>query len=392
MTSPRKLVILGATGSVGCSTLDLVRHAPDRFHIVGLSGHRNIDLLFDLASEFRPDFVAITDISGADRATRDKFANIGVTLLSGPDAAQDLVALPHDMTIAAIVGAAGLKATWHAASLGRMIAVANKECIVCGGSLFMVVARANGASLLPIDSEHNAIFQAMRHDPADHIRRLVLTASGGPFRDWDLADMQSITVAQALAHPTWQMGQKISIDSATMMNKGLEVIEAHHLFSMPADKIDVVVHPQSVIHSLVEYCDGSMLAQMGTPDMRIPIAHALAWPQRMPTPARRLDLLALSGLSFEAPDDQRFPCLNLARQALLAGDAACIILNAANEMAVAAFLQGRLRFIDISVVIAAVLDHISSEPVSSLDDVLALDEQARSCARDVISRCAASAT
>lgn len=384
---PKKLVILGATGSVGENALDLVCHHPDRFHVVGISGHRNLARLYELASVHRPDFVAITHADPIDSAVMQKFKSLGVALLTGVDAATALVEIDHDLTIAAIVGVAGLPSVFASARRGRQIALANKEAIVCGGALFMQAVRDHGATILPIDSEHNAIFQVLQQH--QHVRRLILTASGGPFRGWDIVDMSGITVEQALSHPTWQMGRKISIDSASMMNKGLEVIEAHFLFDMPADQIDVLVHPQSVIHSMVEYVDGSILAQMGSPDMRIPIAHAMAWPERIDTAAQRLDFTALATLSFEKPDLNKFPCLRLARNALECGGIAPTVLNAANEEAVAAFLAGQIGFLAIADVIAACLDAADHQPLRTIEHVFEIDHITRKAARAWIGQRAA---
>jgi 1-deoxy-D-xylulose-5-phosphate reductoisomerase len=384
-----ELVVLGATGSVGQSTLDLVRHASAPFRIVALTANRNIDLLYRQAVEFRPDMVAIADSDVADDQTCQKFRDLGIDVVIGPDSARIAVQQPHDLTIAGIVGAAGLSATFEAARLGRRIAIANKECVVCGGDLFIQMVKQHHATLLPIDSEHNAIFQIMHGTGTQHVDRLILTASGGPFHNWSIDKMASATIEQALTHPTWRMGKKISIDSATMMNKGLEIIEAHYLFDMPADKIDVLVHPQSIIHSMVEYQDGSILAQMGTADMRIPIAHALAWPNRMSTPADRLNFTALVGFSFETPDVEKFPCLRLARNALKCGKSAPIILNAANEVAVASFLDRRIGFLDIARIVEQTLNQMAIESVSDLAHILVVDMQARIQARQHVQKLSA---
>jgi len=372
----RRVSILGSTGSVGCSTMDLVERNRDRFEVVALAGGSNAALIAEQAKSVRAGFVAIADET-AWPTLKAALAGTGIEAAVGADAVDEAARRDADWTMAAIVGAAGLAPTLTALRQGRVIALANKESLVCAGDLFVAEARAAGATILPVDSEHNAIFQVFEAERRSGIEKVILTASGGPFRTLSREAMASKGLEDALAHPNWSMGPKISIDSATMMNKGLELIEAHHLFAMPEDRIDILVHPQSVVHSLVAYVDGSVLAQLGSPDMRTPIAYALAWPERMPTPTARLDLAALSQLSFEAPDPVRFPALRLAREALRAGGTAPVVLNAANEAAVAAFVDRRIGFIDIATVVEAVLETLPVAPVADLEAVIAVDRRAR---------------
>lgn len=386
-----KLAVLGATGSVGASTLDVVARHPERFEIVALTGHRRLDILESQCRQFRPTYAVVG--SATDAATLSSLLrDTRTTVLYGPDALAQVASLPEiDAVMAAIVGAAGLEPTLAAARAGKRILLANKEALVMAGAVFMAEVHRAGAVLLPIDSEHNAVFQSLplaySGDPVRAgIRRIVLTASGGPFRSATLDELSTVTPEQAVAHPNWSMGRKISVDSATMMNKGLEVIEAHWLFNVPADKIDVVIHPQSVIHSLVDYNDGSMLAQLGNPDMRTPIAHALAWPDRINSGVASLDLVAISKLSFERPDTVRFPCLDLAYRALRAEGNAAAVLNAANEIAVAAFLDRRLPFSRIASVISDALDSVPCDRVPDLAAVLEADRQGRVAARRAVSR------
>jgi 1-deoxy-D-xylulose-5-phosphate reductoisomerase len=388
MTARRRVSLLGATGSIGESTLDVIARHPDRYTVVALAANRQWEKLAALCRRFRPAVAAMLDADAA-RALERALAGSGLPTRvlageAGVCAAAELAAA--DTVLAAIVGAAGLKPTLAAARAGKRILLANKEALVIGGAAFMSAVAAGGATLVPIDSEHNAIFQclpgAYARDPAAAgIRRILLTASGGPFRTVPLADFALITPDQACAHPNWVMGRKISVDSATMMNKGLEVIEAHWLFGMPRRQIDVVIHPQSVIHSLVEYVDGSVLAQLGNPDMRTPIAQALAYPERIDAGVGALELARLGALTFEAADLARFPCLGLAYAALDAGGTAPAVLNAANEIAVAAFLDGRVRFLDIAPACAEVLALLPAVPVRTLDDALAADAEARAIAR-----------
>ncbi len=370
------MTVLGSTGSVGVSTLDLLAAAPDRYRVRALVGGRNAARLAEQAVALQAELAVIAD-PAAGAALRAALAGTGVEAAAGPEAVLAAAGLPADWTMCAITGAAGLPSTLAAISRGGHVALANKEALVCAGEVMLRAVRDAGAVLLPVDSEHNAIFQAMAENNRGAVERITLTASGGPFRSASLAEMRAATPEAALRHPVWSMGAKISIDSATMMNKGLELIEAARLFGMDEANIDVLVHPQSVIHGLVHYADGSVLAQMGAPDMRIPIAHALAWPGRIATTSPRLDLAALGGLTFEAPDTIRFPALRLAREALRAGAGAPTILSAANEVAVEAFLARRLRFTDIAALVEEVLGRLGAPPADTLDAVMALDAAAR---------------
>lgn len=381
----RRLTILGATGSIGVSTLDVVARHPDRFEVVALSGHRQIDRLAEQCLGCSPRLAVVADAEAA-RVLQDKLAGrVRTEVMYGPAALELIAALPEvDTVMAAIVGAAGLRPTLAAARAGKRILLANKESLVMAGGVFMQEVAAHGATLLPIDSEHNAVFQCMPAQGRAGVRRILLTASGGPFRCTPLDVLDHVTPEQACAHPNWDMGRKISVDSATMMNKGLEVIEAHWLFDTPAERIDVVIHPQSIVHSMVEYVDGSVLAQMGNPDMRTPIAHALAWPERIESGVSALDLALAADLVFERPDFARFPCLRLAFDALQAGGGTPAVLNAANEIAVAAFLDRRLGFRAIADVIAATLDTLPHTPTGTLDEVFAADAQARATATRII--------
>ena len=388
MSGKRRLTILGATGSVGMSTLDLVRRDREGFEIVALTANDSAEALALLAREFEPQAVAIGN--GDKRAElAGLLEGTGIEILSGPDGIVEAAERPADWTMAAIVGAAGLKPTLAAVRQGKIVAFANKECLVCAGRLMLQEVKRSGATLLPVDSEHNAIFQVFEQHQRSAMRRLILTGSGGPFRNWSLDSLNGITPEQALKHPNWSMGAKITIDSATMMNKGLEFIEACFLFDMPADKVDILVHPQSVIHSMVEYSDGSVLAQLGSPDMRTPIAYCLGWPDRIEAPVERLDFAALARLDFEGPDEVKFPALRLARDAFLAGDMAMITLNAVNEVAVAAFLDRRIGYLDISSLVQKGLDRCGTGTVSTIEDVIEQDRKARSLAEDMINTRAA---
>ncbi|MDP2868646.1 1-deoxy-D-xylulose-5-phosphate reductoisomerase [Methyloversatilis sp.] len=381
----RRLTILGATGSIGVSTLDVVARHPDRFEVVALSGHRQIDKLAEQCLAFAPKLAVVADADAAS-ALRGKLAGrVPTEVMHGSEALETIAALPEvDTVMAAIVGAAGLRPTLAAARSGKRILLANKESLVMCGAVFMHEVASNGATLLPIDSEHNAVFQCLPTQGRAGVRRILLTASGGPFRCTPLDQLDHVTPDQACAHPNWEMGRKISVDSATMMNKGLEVIEAHWLFDTAAERIDVVIHPQSIVHSMVEYVDGSVLAQMGNPDMRTPIAHALAWPERIESGVGALDLAMSANLVFERPDLDRFPCLRLAFAALAAGQGTPAVLNAANEVAVAAFLERRLGFRAIADVIAETLDTLPDMPATTLDDVFAADAAARQTAQRAI--------
>ncbi|MDQ2101374.1 1-deoxy-D-xylulose-5-phosphate reductoisomerase [Azospirillum isscasi] len=382
--APRRVTILGSTGSVGTQTVDLVARDPERFPVEALTANRNVALLAEQARQLRPKLAVVAD-PAAYADLKEALAGTGVEAAAGPQAVADAAERPADWVMAAIVGAAGLEPTLAAVRRGACVAFANKEVLVCAGALMMEEVHRHGATLLPVDSEHSAIYQVFDFDRLDSVQRLILTASGGPFRTKDRAFMAAATREQAVAHPTWDMGAKISIDSATMMNKGLEVIEAHFLFGVPEPKIDVLVHPQSVIHSLVEYVDGSVLAQLGTPDMRTPIAYALGWPARISTPAERLDLVKAATLTFEAPDPERFPALRLARAALQSGGGAPTILSAANEVAVQAFLDRRIGFLDIERIVEEVLGALPHRPLRDLGAVRDTDSEARRAAADRVS-------
>ena len=372
----RTIAILGATGSIGTSTLDLVERSPDRFQVVALTADRNVAALADAARRTRASLAVIGDEALLPEL-RNRLAGTDCRAATGRDALAEAAAGGADWVMAAIVGCAGLEPVMAAIAAGRTVALANKEALVTAGPLMTDAARASGATILPVDSEHNAIFQSLAGNRLQDVSRLILTASGGPFRTRSLAEMAVMTPAEAVAHPNWSMGAKISVDSATMMNKGLELIEAYHLFGVPSERIEILVHPQSVIHSLVEYVDGSLLAQLGSPDMRVPIAHTLAWPERMATPAARLDLAAIARLEFEPPDPVRFRALALARGALDAGGDAAIILNAANEIAVAAFLAGRIGFLDIADLVERALEGASASAPRSVEQVVDIDRRAR---------------
>lgn len=381
---PQGIAIVGATGSIGINTLDVISRHPGAYRIIALSAHRQVDRLFHQCCQFHPRYAVVTDHSAAVELTR-RIRTVGLTVevLAGPEALTYITSLPEvDSVMAAIVGAAGLPSVLAAAQAGKRILLANKESLVMAGRLLMSAVEQGRATLLPVDSEHNAIFQALPMDysgdlKAHGINKLILTASGGPFRTWSNPQMRHATVEEACRHPNWVMGRKISIDSATLMNKGLEVIEAHWLFNAPARQIEVVIHPQSVIHSMVQYCDGSVVAQLGSPDMRTPIAHALAWPNRMTAGVGNLDFYRLAGLTFEPPDLTRFPCLGLAYNALDAGGDAMAVLNAANEVAVESFLAGEIRLTDIPVLVEMALATLDLSPCEGLDALLAKDVETR---------------
>lgn len=379
----RRISILGATGSVGTSTTDLVRRNRDAFDVAVLTANRNVTDLAAMARELCPDIAVVAD-EAAYGDLKSALSGTGIAVAAGPQALVEAAREPADMTIAGIVGAAGLDSALAAIQQGRVVALANKECLVCAGDLVMAECAAAGTTLLPLDSEHNAIFQVFESENAADVEKLILTASGGPFRTWSRSQMASATPDQAVAHPNWDMGRKISVDSATMMNKGLELIEAAYLFPVPASNIEVLVHPQSVVHSLVAYADGSMLAQLGPPDMRVPIAHALAWPARMTTPVERLDLAAIGSLDFEVPDVERFPAIALARAALDAGAGATAVLNAANEVAVESFLDGMIGFLDIAGLVEETLARVQARPVSTLDDFRDLDSETRAVTETLV--------
>ena len=383
----KSVIVLGATGSVGTQTVELLAAAPERYAVRALVGGRNAVLLATQARRLGARLAVVAE-AAAWPALRDALAGSGIEAAAGADAVVAAAGIGADWTMAAITGAAGLPATLAAIRGGGVVALANKEALVCAGAAMLAAVAAHGATLLPVDSEHNAIFQAMADGNRDAIEGITLTASGGPFRTASLDDMARARPEAALRHPIWSMGAKISIDSATMMNKGLELIEAARLFDLPSAAIAVLVHPQSVIHGMVHYRDGSVLAQLGSPDMRTPIAHTLAWPRRIATAAPRLDLAQLGQLTFEPPDERRFPALRLARAALEAGGGAPCVLNAANEVAVAAFLARRIGFLDIAATVGHVLEEAGAPAAATIEDVLALDAGSRAIARRV---CAARA-
>jgi len=390
----RRVTILGATGSIGASTADVVKHEPDLYGVEAVASGGNAMQLAKLARELGARFAAIADPKHYGDL-KDALSGSGIEPAAGAPAVIEAAQRPADLVMAAISGANGLAPTLAALEQGRTVALANKECLVCAGTLFMRTAATADATVLPVDSEHNAIFQAMAAGRRDDVRRIVLTASGGPFRTWSLEAMRQVTPEQALKHPNWSMGPKVTIDSATLMNKGLELIEAHHLFSVPPSEIDILVHPQSIVHGLVEFRDGSVVAQMGSPDMRTPIAHCLAWPARIDGRAQRLDLARAASLTFESPDLTRFPALGLARAALEQGHGATTVLNAANEIAVAEFLDRRLGFAGIPGLVERTLEAASERGImrepASVDEALALDRYARSLARDLMPEIAAKA-
>lgn len=393
MTQPQQITVLGATGSIGLSTLDVIARHPERYQVFALTGFSRMAELEQLCVRHRPQFAVVADEASGERLQAAlNAAGLATRVLVGEDALCEVASHPQvDAVMAAIVGAAGLKSTLAAVRSGKKVLLANKEALVMSGALFMQAVREHGATLLPIDSEHNAIFQCLPGDygrglSAVGVRRILLTASGGPFRETPLDQLEKVSPEQACAHPNWSMGRKISVDSASMMNKGLELIEACWLFDARPGQVEVVIHPQSVIHSLVDYVDGSVLAQLGNPDMRTPIANALAWPERIDSGVAPLDLFAVARLDFQRPDEQRFPCLRLARQAAEAGGCAPARLNAANEVAVAAFLQRRIRFPEIARMIEDVLAREAAAAVENLDAVLAADARARALANDWLNR------
>ncbi len=382
-TQTRRVTILGSTGSIGRNTIDLIERNRDIYAIEALTAQRNVELLAQQARLLQPGVAVIGDPALYGELS-EALSGSGVAVAAGREALVEAAERPADWVMAAIVGAAGLAPTLAAVRRGAIVALANKEALVCAGPIMMAEVRANGATLLPVDSEHNAIFQVFDSARREAVERIILTASGGPFREFDLAAMADVTPEQAVAHPNWKMGAKISVDSATLMNKGLELIEAHHLFTLPPERIDVVIHPQSVVHSLVAYIDGSVLAQLGSPDMRTPIAYTLGWPERIAAPAPRLDLAAVGTLTFEAPDEVRFPALGLARQALKTGGAAPTILSAANEVGVHGFLAGKIGFLDIVRTVEQTLERVPAVPLAGLDDVHAVDSEAREVAAELV--------
>jgi 1-deoxy-D-xylulose-5-phosphate reductoisomerase len=384
--SEMSVTLLGATGSIGNSTIDLIQAQRDRFRVEAVTAQRKAGPLAKVAKDLGARFAAVADPESY-RELADALAGTGIEAASGPEALVEAARRPADWVMAAITGAAGLRPALAAVERGATVALANKECLVCAGRLFMRRAAETGATVLPVDSEHNAIFQALSAGRRDEVSRIILTASGGPFRTATLAEMRAATVHQALKHPNWSMGAKITIDSATMMNKGLEVIEAHYLFGYGSEQIDIIVHPQSIVHGIVEYCDGSMIAQVGPHDMRVPIANCLAWPERMPA-AARLDFKQMASLTFEAPDPVRFPAITLARDALVAQNGAPTVLNAANEVAVHAFIAGQLGFVGIPALVEMTLENakgrgIMHEP-ASVDDAIAIDSSTRELAHSLL--------
>jgi len=389
LTLPRRVSVLGSTGSVGVSTLDLLDKAKAEVEVSALTAGRNVERLAEQALRWRPKLAVIEDETKLGEL-RDRLRGSGVATAAGAGAVAEAAAAEAQWVMSAIVGFAGLAPTMAAAKAGAIVALANKESLVCAGPSLLRTAKFAGGAVIPVDSEHSAIFQVLDPMNAQHVARLILTASGGPFRTWTQEQMAQATPEQAVAHPKWDMGVKISIDSATMMNKGLEMIEAAYLFSMPAERVDVLVHPQSIIHSLVEYADGSTLAQLGPPDMRTPIACAFAWPDRLPWPAPKLDLAAAGQLTFEEPDLRRFPALKIAKEALAAGGAAPAVMNAANEVAVAAFLDRKIGFLDIAATVAETLERVAGERLNTasggdvLEDARQVDAMARRIAGDIV--------
>ena len=389
MKTTRQITILGSTGSIGESTLDVIARHPDRFQAFALTANNNVEKMLAQCQRFQPRFAVMLNMdSAAQLADAIKTAGIKTEVLAGIESLEKVASLPEvDAVMAAIVGAAGIRPTFAAARTGKLVLLANKETLVMAGRIFMDLVKQHNATLLPIDSEHNAIYQSLPHHfngnlTASGINRILLTASGGPFRRAPLDSLASVTPEQACAHPNWDMGQKISVDSATMMNKGLEVIEAHWLFEAPPEKIQVVIHPQSVIHSMVAYVDGSVIAQLGNPDMRTPIAHAMGYPDRIESGVSALDMFKVAHLDFEEPDFKKFPCLGLAYQALAAGGNMPAVLNAANEIAVESFLKRRMPFTAIPLMIEHAMKTVQQEEMTTLDDVLRTDAQARNAAQN----------
>jgi 1-deoxy-D-xylulose-5-phosphate reductoisomerase len=379
------VTILGATGSIGRNTIDLIERDREKFVVEALTANGSAEQLAATAKKLGARYAVVADESKY-LELKHALSGSDVQAGAGQEALVEAAERPAEWVMAGIVGAAGLRPTMAAVRRGAIVAFANKECLVCAGDLMMHEVAANGARMIPVDSEHNAIFQVFDFDHPDKVERIILTASGGPFRTMERRLMAAVTPRQAVAHPNWDMGAKISVDSATMMNKGLELIEAHHLFALPESRIEILVHPQSIVHSMVAYIDGSVLAQLGTPDMRTPISFALGWPERMAAPSARLDLAAIGSLTFERPDPIRFPALTLARSALKSGGAAPTVLNAANEVAVHAFLAGRIGFLDIAGVVEKAVERLGIERIGSIEDVLAVDVAARKLSAELMSR------
>ena len=378
--APKRVTVLGSTGSVGANTIDLIERNRNAYEVEALTANRNVTVLADQAIKLDARMAVVAD-PDCYLELKSALSGTGIEVAAGPDALVDAAERPSDWVMAAIVGSAGLRPTLAAVRRGITVGLANKECLVSAGEFFVNEVRKNGAELLPVDSEHSAIYQVLDFDQADKIRRIILTASGGPFREFTAEQMATVTPEQAVAHPNWDMGAKISVDSATMMNKGLELIEAYHLFPVEKSEIDILVHPQSVVHSMVDYVDGSVLAQLGTPDMRTPIAYALAWPNRMEAPAPKLLLEDIRTLTFEPPDAVRFPALRLAREALQAGNSAPTALNAANEVAVERFLNKEIAYLDIAKIVDQTLEGLDNKAISNLDDIAEVDLTARAFAR-----------
>ncbi|MEZ7863628.1 MAG: 1-deoxy-D-xylulose-5-phosphate reductoisomerase [Rhodospirillales bacterium] len=378
--APKRVTVLGSTGSVGANTIDLIERNRNAYEVEALTANRNVTGLADQAIKLDARMAVVAD-PDCYLELKSALSGTGIEAAAGPDALVDAAERPSDWVMAAIVGSAGLRPTLAAVRRGITVGLANKECLVSAGEFFVNEVRKNGAELLPVDSEHSAIYQVLDFDQADKIRRIILTASGGPFREFTAEQMATVTPEQAVAHPNWDMGAKISVDSATMMNKGLELIEAYHLFPVEKSEIDILVHPQSVVHSMVDYVDGSVLAQLGTPDMRTPIAYALAWPNRMEAPAPKLLLEDIRTLTFEPPDAVRFPALRLAREALQAGNSAPTVLNAANEVAVERFLNKEIAYLDIAKIVDQTLEGLDNKAISNLDDIAEVDLTARAFAR-----------
>lgn len=376
MTLKKSVSVFGVTGSIGTSTVDILKTHADKYSVDAVTAHSNVNALAAIAKDVGAKCAVIGDPAYFNQL-RDALAGTGIEVGAGESALIEAAERPSDIVIAAIVGAAGLKPTLAAIRRGARVGLANKETLVCAGALMAAEVVKHNATLIPVDSEHSAIFQVLEDRAEDRVDRILLTASGGPFREWSLADMKSVTRVQALAHPNWEMGAKISIDSATMMNKGLELIEAWHLFPVSEDRIEIVVHPQSVVHSMVEYSDGSVLAQLGSPDMRTPIAYALSWPDRIRVDVKRLDFATIGSLNFERPDTKRFPALRLAREALQEGGTLPTVLNGANEVAVDAFLKDKIGFLDIAGIVEEVMGKVGSEKLTNLDQVFETDARVR---------------
>ena len=393
LPAERVVTVLGATGSIGTSTIDLLRRSRERFRVEALTAHSNVAALAELAREFNVKFAAVAEEARYDEL-KAALAGTGIAVGAGESAMIEAAQRPANWVMAAMSGAAGLKPAIAAAERGVTVALANKECLVCAGEVFMRTAEKNGACVLPVDSEHNALFQAMGAGRREDLTKVILTASGGPFRTWTREQIENATIEQALKHPNWSMGRKITIDSASMFNKGLEIIEAYHLFDLEPDQIEVLVHPQSIIHGLVEFSDCSVIAQMGAPDMRTPIAHCLAWPERIDGPAKKLDLATIGQLTFEAPDPVRFPSLRLVQEALRAGGAMPTVFNAANEVAVEAFLNGKIGFGGIARLVEATMAAAAKTNAlpKSADDALSIDHSSRNRARDLLPEIAAKAS